>query len=153
MIRPDEHDVALAVGEACHEYFREKRPDLLFGEVTDCDDLSADQFFFRVERRHLCTRSFRSKIAEVECELVSWLSRLRKILYGDDSADTKLNFFEILPGYLFHKVMAGLFFYKDDSGLLESGKCIHKALKQRLLGFSVNVFESRFDKVTHWQFR
>ena len=87
--RPDQHDLAVAVGDAERQDLGHRRADLARREVDDGEDEAAGEVFEAVVPGDL-GRGFldADRRAEIDRQTIGGLSRLREGLGRDDAADT-----------------------------------------------------------------
>jgi len=99
--RPDQHHLAVGVGDAQRQDLGHHRADLARGEVDDGEDEAAGEVFEAVVSGDL-GRGFldADRRAEIDRQAVGGLSRLREGLGRDDAADADVDFEEVVEGDL-----------------------------------------------------
>lgn len=81
-----------------YQAFGHEGTDLLFREISDCNDLFPDKRFWRIERGDLGARFEHADVAtKIDLQFIGRLSRFRKGLGGDYAPNTKLDLHEIRP--------------------------------------------------------
>lgn len=109
LVRNSEHDIAVAVGEAGCEDFREEGADLFFGKVDHTDDLFAYELFFGVMFSDLSARLFDTYFStEIDLEFICGFFGLRKVFDFDDGAYAEFDFLEVEEGNGLHYVALSL---------------------------------------------
>ena len=99
LVRHDQHDGAIAVGEAQRQHLRHELADLARREVDHRSDLAADQAFRRVVHRELGRRFLEADLGpEIDLEPERWLARALQRLGGAHGADADVDLGEVVVG-------------------------------------------------------